>query len=294
HGVGDQKNGVFLDFKDAIGRLGRDAVSERYGNLFSMYEKITGENPYERPMRIYPAPHYTMGGLWVDYNLMSNVPGLFVIGEANFSDHGANRLGASALMQGLADGYFVIPLTIGNYLAGVSRDKKVDPNHAAVRDTEREVKDRLDRLMSAKGSRTVDSFHIELGKLMWDHCGMERTESGLKEALGKIPDLRERFWNEVSVPGSGATLNQSLEKAGRVADFMEFAEVMCHDALARDESCGAHYRAEHTTADGEAKRDDENYSHVSVWGFNGVGEAPALHKEPLVFENVQLSQRSYK
>jgi len=294
HGVGEQKNGVFLDFKDAIGRLGRDAVSERYGNLFSMYEKITGESPYERPMRMYPAPHYTMGGLWVDYNLMSNVPGLFVIGEANFSDHGANRLGASALMQGLADGYFVLPLTIGNYLAGVSRDKKVDPNHAAVRDTEREVKGRLDGLMSARGSRTVDSFHIELGKLMWDHCGMERTESGLKEAIGKIPDLRERFWKEVSVPGSGATLNQSLEKAGRVADFMEFAEVMCHDALARDESCGAHYRAEHTTEDGEAKRDDENYSHVSVWEFKGLGEAPALHKEPLVFENVQLSQRSYK
>jgi len=294
HGVGEQKNGVFLDFKDAIGRLGRDAISERYGNLFAMYEKITGESPYERPMRIYPAPHYTMGGLWVDYNLMSNVPGLFVIGEANFSDHGANRLGASALMQGLADGYFVVPLTIGNYLAGVSRDKKVDPNHAAVRDTEREIKGRLDRLMSTNGSRTVDSFHIELGKLMWDHCGMERTESGLKEVLGKIPELRERFWKEVRVPGSAATLNQSLEKAGRVADFMEFAEVMCHDALARDESCGAHYRAEHTTEDGEAKRDDENYSYVSVWGFNGVGEAPALHKEPLTFENVQLSQRSYK
>ncbi|MEX2467500.1 MAG: fumarate reductase/succinate dehydrogenase flavoprotein subunit [Gemmatimonadota bacterium] len=294
HGVGEQKNGVYLDFKDAIGRLGRDAISERYGNLFSMYEKITGENPYERPMRIYPAPHYTMGGLWVDYDLMSNVPGLFVIGEANFSDHGANRLGASALMQGLADGYFVIPLTIGNYLANVSREKKVDPDHAAVRDTEREVKDRLERLMSGKGSRTVDSFHIELGRLMWDHCGMERTESGLKEALGKIPELREQFWKEVRVPGSGATLNQSLEKAGRVADFMEFAEVMCHDALARDESCGAHYRAEHTTEDGEAKRDDENYSHVSVWEFKGVGEAPALHREPLVFENVQLSQRSYK
>ena len=294
HGVGERQNGVFLDFKDAIARLGRDAISERYGNLFAMYQKITGESPYERPMRIYPAPHYTMGGLWVDYDLMSNVPGLFVIGEANFSDHGANRLGASALMQGLADGYFVVPLTIGNYLAGVSRDKKVDPNHAAVRDTEREVKGRLDRLMSTNGSRTVDSFHIELGKLMWDHCGMERTESGLKEALVKIPELREQFWKEVRVPGSAATLNQSLEKAGRVADFMEFAEVMCYDALARDESAGAHYRAEHTTEDGEAKRDDENYSHVAVWEFNGVGETPALHKEPLTFENVQLSQRSYK
>jgi succinate dehydrogenase / fumarate reductase, flavoprotein subunit len=294
HGVGERKNGVFLDFKDAIGRLGRDAISERYGNLFAMYEKITGESPYERPMRIYPAPHYTMGGLWVDYDLMSNVPGLFVIGEANFSDHGANRLGASALMQGLADGYFVVPLTIGNYLSGVSRDKKVDPDHAAVRDAERDVKDRLDRLMSAGGKRTVDSFHIELGKLMWDHCGMERDESGLKEALTKIPELRERFWKEVRVPGSAATLNQSLEKAGRVADFLEFAEVMCHDALARDESCGAHYRSEHTTPDGEAKRDDENFSHVSVWEFKGVGEAPAHHREPLEFENVQLSQRSYK
>jgi len=294
HGVGERNNGVFLDFKDAIGRLGVDSISERYGNLFSMYEKITGENPYERPMRIYPAPHYTMGGLWVDYDLMSNLPGLFVIGEANFSDHGANRLGASALMQGLADGYFVVPLTIGNYLSGVSRDKKVDPDHAAVRDAERDVKNRLDRLMSTGGSRTVDSFHIELGKLMWDHCGMERDASGLKEALAKIPELRERFWKEVRVPGSAATLNQSLEKAGRVADFLEFAEVMCHDALARDESCGAHYRTEHTTPDGEAKRDDENYSHVSVWEFKGVGEAPALHKESLEFENVQLSQRSYK
>ncbi len=294
HGVGERKNGVFLDFEDAIGRLGKDAISERYGNLFSMYEKITGESPYERPMRIYPAPHYTMGGLWVDYNLMSNVPGLFVIGEANFSDHGANRLGASALMQGLADGYFVVPLTIGNYLANVSRTEKVDPNHAAVRDAERDVKDRLDRLMSAKGTRTVDSFHIELGRLMWNHCGMERSESGLKEALARIPELREQFWKEVRVPGAAATLNQSLEKAGRVADFLEFAEVMCHDALARDESCGAHYRSEHTTADGEAKRDDENFSHVSVWEFKGLGEAPALHKEPLEFENVKLSQRSYK
>ena len=294
HGVGERKNGVFLDFKDAIGRLGKDAISERYGNLFSMYEKITGESPYERPMRIYPAPHYTMGGLWVDYNLMSNVPGLFVIGEANFSDHGANRLGASALMQGLADGYFVVPLTIGNYLANVSRTEKVDPNHAAVRDAERDVKDRLDKLMSAKGTRTVDSFHIELGRLMWNHCGMERNEAGLKEALAKIPELRDRFWKEVRVPGAAATLNQSLEKAGRVADFLEFAEVMCHDALARDESCGAHYRSEHTTADGEAKRDDENFSHVAVWEFKGLGEAPALHKEPLEFENVKLSQRSYK
>jgi len=293
HGVGERQNGVYLDFKDAIGRLGRDAISERYGNLFAMYDKITGESPYERPMRIYPAPHYTMGGLWVDYDLMSNVPGLFVIGEANFSDHGANRLGASALMQGLADGYFVLPLTIGSYLARLP-GKKIGTDHAAVRDTERDVKGRLDRLMSVNGKRTVDSFHIELGKLMWNHCGMERTEAGLKEALGKIPELRERFWREVRVPGSAATLNQSLEKAGRVADFMEFAEVMCHDALARDESCGAHYRAEHTTEEGEAKRDDENYAHVAVWEFRGLDETPALHKEHLDFENVQLSQRSYK
>ena len=293
HGVGKLKNGVYLDFKDAIARLGQDAISERYGNLFAMYEKITGEDPYTQPMRIYPAPHYTMGGLWVDYDLMTNVPGLFAIGEANFSDHGANRLGASALMQGLADGYFVIPLTIGNYLARISHTD-VPEDHAAVKDTEREVKDRLDRLMSADGKRTVDSFHIELGRIMWNACGMERSESGLKDALARIPELRDEFWQDVRVPGSAADLNQSLEKAGRVADFMEFAEVLCYDALARDESCGAHYRVEHTTADGEAKRDDVNFAHVAVWEFNGVGEAPSRHEEELVFDNVQLSTRSYK
>jgi succinate dehydrogenase / fumarate reductase flavoprotein subunit len=293
HGVGERQNGVFLDFSDAIQRLGRDAISERYGNLFAMYEKITGENPYERPMRIYPAPHYTMGGLWVDYNLMTNVPGLFAIGEANFSDHGANRLGASALMQGLADGYFVIPMTIGNYLARVTPGG-LDTGHAAFTDTEREVKDRMHRLLDAGGTRTVDSFHIELGRLMWNACGMARSEDGLKDALKRIPELREEFWRDVRVPGAGDTLNQSLEKAGRVADFMEFAEVMCHDALARDESAGAHYRVEHTTDEGEAKRDDVNFAHSAVWEFKGVGEAPVLHKEPLEFENVQLSQRSYK
>ncbi len=293
HGVGEMRNGVYLDFEDAIGRLGRDAISERYGNLFAMYEKITGESPYEQPMRIYPAPHYTMGGLWVNYDLMTNVPGLFAIGEANFSDHGANRLGASALMQGLADGYFVIPLTIGNYLARLAGGP-LPADHPAVTDTEHEVRGRLDRLMSARGSRTVDSFHIELGRLMWNACGMERSKKGLEDALRRIPELREEFWSDVRVPGAAADLNQSLEKAGRVADFMEFAEVMCHDAFSRDESCGAHYRVEHTTDEGEAKRDDEDFAHVSVWEFNGVGEAPTLHKEHLEFLNVQLSTRSYK
>jgi succinate dehydrogenase / fumarate reductase flavoprotein subunit len=293
HGVGPLKNGVYLDFADAIGRLGQEAISERYGNLFAMYEKITGEDPYRTPMRIYPAPHYTMGGLWVDYDLMSTVPGLFVIGEANFSDHGANRLGASALMQGLADGYFVMPLTIGNYLARLS-DQRVDHAHAAFTDVEREVKERNDRLMSANGSRTVDSFHQELGRLMWEHCGMARSRDGLTEALNRIPELRQEFWRDVRVPGSGATLNHSLEKAGRLADFMEFAELMCQDALARDESCGAHYRVEHTTEDGEARRDDDRFAFVSVWEFQGVGEKPALYKERLQFEHVPLSQRSYK
>ena len=293
HGVGPLRNGVYLDFKHAIERLGRDVIEERYGNLFEMYEKITGEDPYRVPMRIFPAPHYTMGGLWVDYDLQSTIPGLFVIGEANFSDHGANRLGASALMQGLADGYFVVPLTIGNYLANVPR-APVDTQRAAFADTERDVRSRLDRLLSVNGSRTVDDFHMELGRLMWEECGMERDAAGLREALDRIPELRERFWKEVRVPGSAATLNQSLEKAGRVADFLEFAEVMCHDALTRDESCGAHYRSEHTTPDGEAERDDRNFAYVSVWEFKGVGEAPVLHKEPLVFENVQPSMRSYK
>ena len=293
HGVGPLRNGVFLDFKHAIERLGQQTIAERYGNLFEMYEKITGENPYKVPMRIYPAPHYTMGGLWVDYNLMSNVPGLFVLGEANFSDHGANRLGASALMQGVADGYFIAPLTVGNYLATVPRDP-VSNDHPAFSDAERGVQDRANRLLAVNGTKTVDEFHIELGRVMWEKCGMERNEAGLKEALAAIPDIRERFWKEVRVPGSGDNLNQSLEKAGRVADFLEFAEIMCWDALRRDESCGAHYRSEHTTEDGEAKRNDEDFSFVSVWEFKGVGEEPALHKEPLEFENVKLSTRSYK
>ena len=293
HGVGPLNNGVFLDFADAIGRLGKDAIAERYGNLFAMYEKITGEDPYARPMRIYPAPHYTMGGLWVDYNLQSTVPGLFVIGEANFSDHGANRLGASALMQGLADGYFIAPLTVGNYLAG-AKLPKMDATHPAARDVEAEVRGRANRLLSAKGSRTVDSFHLELGKLMWDHCGMARDEAGLKTALARIPELREEFWREVRVPGAADTLNQSLEKAGRVADFMEFAEVMCRDALTRDESCGAHYRVEHTTDEGEALRNDVEFSHAAVWEWTGENNEPRRHAEPLTFENVPPSQRSYK
>ncbi len=293
HGVGPLKNGVFLDFKHAIERLGQPTIAERYGNLFEMYEKITGENPYEVPMRIYPAPHYTMGGLWVDYNLMSNIPGLFVLGEANFSDHGANRLGASALMQGLADGYFVAPLTVGNYLATVPREP-VYTDHPAFADAERDVRQRTDRLLAVNGHKTVDEFHVELGRLMWEACGMERNAAGLKEALAKIPDVRERFWKEVRVPGSADTLNQSIEKAGRVADFLEFAEIMCWDALTREESCGAHYRSEHTTPDGEAKRNDVDFSFVSVWEFKGAGEKPALHREPLEFENVQPSTRSYK
>jgi succinate dehydrogenase / fumarate reductase flavoprotein subunit len=293
HGVGPMQNGVYLDFKHAIGRLGQSVIAERYGNLFEMYEKITGENPYEVPMRIYPAPHYTMGGLWVDYNLMSNIPGLFVLGEANFSDHGANRLGASALMQGVADGYFIAPLTVGNYLADLPRDP-VTKDHPAFADTENEVRDRANRLLAVNGNKTVDEFHIELGKVMWENCAMERNEAGLKEALSVIPEIRERFWTEVRVPGSGDTLNQSLEKAGRVADFLEFAEIMCWDALRRDESCGAHYRTEHTTEEGEAKRDDTHFSFVSVWEFKGVGEEPALHREPLEFHYVPLSTRSYK
>ncbi|MDX1568334.1 MAG: fumarate reductase/succinate dehydrogenase flavoprotein subunit [Longimicrobiales bacterium] len=293
YGVGPRKNGVYLDFKHAIERLGRSAISERYGNLFEMYEKITGEDPYERPMRIYPAPHYTMGGLWVDYDLMTTIPGLFAIGEVNFSDHGANRLGASALMQGLADGYFVVPLTIGNYLARQEADG-VDTDHEAFGQVRAEVQEKTERLLSIDGSRTVDDFHQELGRLVWDKCGMERSEEGLEEALSKIPEIREAFWEDVRVPGSAETLNQSLEKAGRVADFLEFAELMCHDALARDESAGAHFRMGHQTEEGEAKRDDENYSFVSVWEFTGVGEEPRLHKEDLTFEYVPPSQRSYK
>jgi succinate dehydrogenase / fumarate reductase flavoprotein subunit len=293
HGVGPLKNGVYLDFRDPIARLGRGEIAERYGNLFEMYERITGENPYEAPMRIYPAPHYVMGGLWVDYNLMSTVPGLFVIGEANFSDHGANRLGASALMQGLGDGYFVLPYTIGDYLAR-QRFDAVDERHASCRDTEREVDARVNRLLGAKGSRTVDMFHRELGALLREKCGMARNAAGLEEALRVIPELRERFWRDVRIAGSGAELNQELEKAGRVADFLEFGELMCEDALQRAESCGGHFREEYQMPDGEAKRDDERFAYVAAWEYTGDGSAPRLHKEPLAFESVHLAQRSYK
>ena len=293
YGVGPRRNGVYLDFWHAIERSGREAISERYGNLFAMYEKITGEDPYRSPMRIYPAPHYTMGGLWVDYDLMSTIPGLFVIGEANFSDHGANRLGASALMQGLADGYFIAPLTLGNYLA---REKleTLDPSHPAFRDVEAQVRRTSEQLLSVNGSRTVDEFHMELGRLIWDHCGMERSAEGLQTALEQIPRLREAFWSDVRVPGRGETLNQSLEKAGRVADFLEFSELMCQDALYRSESAGGHFRVEHQTPEGEAKRNDLEFAHVAVWEFKGVGEDPAVQREALEFEYVPLSQRSYK
>ncbi len=292
-GVGPSGVGVYLDFRDAIQRLGRDVISDRYGNLFEMYERITGENPYDVPMRIYPTPHYTMGGLWVDYNLMSTIPGLHVIGEANFSDHGANRLGASALMQGLADGYFILPMTIGDYLAQARFDE-VDTDHPAFEDAKRGVEELTRRLLDIGGSRTVDSFHRELGSIVWEYCGMERSEEGLRKALELIPRLREEYWRDVRVPGSAATLNQSLEKAGRVADFFELAELMCIDALHRDESAGAHYRVEHTTAEGEAKRNDEEFSYVAVWEYTGDPTAPKLHEEPLHFEHVKPSQRSYK
>lgn len=292
-GVGPSGVGVYLDFRDSIQRLGRDVIAERYGNLFDMYANITGEDPYQVPMRIYPAPHYTMGGLWVDYNLMTTIPGLYAGGEANFSDHGANRLGASALMQGLADGYFILPLTVGHYLAS-NKLEKVDNGHAAFRDVEREATERLQKLLDVKGNRTAVDFHRELGALMWDRCGMARSEEGLREALNVIPEMRERFWREVRVPGSGNTLNQSLELAGRIADFMEFAELMCVDALDRDESCGGHFRVEHQTEDGEARRNDEKYTHASVWEYTGAGSAPRKHREELSFENVALAQRSYK
>jgi succinate dehydrogenase / fumarate reductase flavoprotein subunit len=292
-GVGETGLAVYLDFRDAIKRLGEKTISERYGNLFDMYERITGENPYRTPMRIYPAIHYTMGGLWVDYNLMSTIPGLYVIGEANFSDHGANRLGASALMQGLADGYFVLPNTIGDYLASGKFDK-VDAAHPAVREAEANVNDTVKRLLSAKGTRSVDSYHRELGKIMWEYCGMARSANGLKFALQQIPELREQFWRDVKVLGTGEELNQSLEKAGRVADFFELAELMCLDALERNESCGGHFREEYQTPDGEAQRDDEHYAYVAAWEYAGAGQPPQLHKEPLTFEYVHPSQRSYK
>jgi succinate dehydrogenase / fumarate reductase flavoprotein subunit len=292
-GVGETGLSVYLDFRDAIERLGKHVIRERYGNLFDMYLRITGEDPYQVPMRIYPAIHYTMGGLWVDYNLMSTIPGLYVIGEANFSDHGANRLGASALMQGLADGYFVLPNTIGDYLA-TNKFEKVDVSHPAVRDAENQVSCVTRRLLEAKGTRSVDSFHRELGKLMWEHCGMGRTAEGLKFALSRIPEMREQYWRDVRILGAESELNQSLEKAGRVADFFELAELMCIDALHRNESCGGHFREEHQTAEGEAARDDEHYSYVAAWEFRGVGNEPALYKEPLNFEYVHPTQRSYK
>jgi succinate dehydrogenase / fumarate reductase flavoprotein subunit len=292
-GVGDSGRGVYLDFADAIQRLGKPAIAEKYGNLFEMYERITDENPYAVPMRIFPASHYTMGGLWVDYNLMSTIPGLFVLGEANFSDHGANRLGASALMQGLADGYFVIPYTIGHYFAG-GRFEPVDAGHPACRDAEQAVRERIERLLAVRGQRTVDDFHRALGKIMWEHCGMARDAEGLRAALQRIPELRAEFWRDVRVPGAGAELNQSLEKAGRVADFLELAELMCRDALERRESCGGHFRSEFQTADGEALRDDASFCHVAAWEYRGDTEAPRRHVEPLTFEHVPLQQRSYK
>ncbi|MEO7085141.1 MAG: fumarate reductase/succinate dehydrogenase flavoprotein subunit [Gemmatimonadaceae bacterium] len=292
-GVGPGGRGVYLDFADAIRRLGQEKIAERYGNLFEMYQRITDENPYEVPMRIYPAVHYTMGGLWVDYNLMSTIPGLHVIGEANFSDHGANRLGASALMQGLADGYFVVPMTIGDYL-GSTKLEAVAPDHPEVKATEDAVKSRLSRLLAVQGKRTVASFHRELGHVMWNYCGMARDAAGLTKAMELIPQLKEEFWNDVRVPGSGAELNQSLEHAGRVADFLELGELMCRDALDREESCGGHFRIEHQTPDGEALRNDEKFAYAAAWEFAGNDKAPILNKEPLVFENVALSQRSYK
>ena len=292
-GVGPGGRGVYLDFADAIKRLGEHTIRERYGNLFEMYQRITDENPYKQPMRIYPAVHYTMGGLWVDYNLMSTIPGLHVIGEANFSDHGANRLGASALMQGLADGYFVLPATIGDYLASTKVDG-LTADHAAFRDAIGAVNARTTRLLSIHGTRTADSIHRELGHIMWEKCGMSRNAAGLKEALAAIPKLREEFWANVAIPGSGAELNQALENAGRVADFLEFSELMCIDALQREESCGAHFREEYQTKDGEAVRNDEEFAYVSAWEYAGEGKAPVLNKEPLAFENVHLSTRSYK
>jgi len=292
-GVGPGGRGVYLDFSDAIQRLGENTIHERYGNLFEMYERITAEDAYQQPMRIYPAPHYTMGGLWVDYDLESNIPGLFVLGEANFSDHGANRLGASALMQGLADGYFVLPYTIANYLAG-TKPGAAAIDHPEFKRSCNEVEAYTNKLLLIKGRKTSHEFLRELGTLMWNNVGMTRSDASLRQALKRIPELREEFWSNVLVPGTGADLNQELEKAGRVADFLEFAELLTRDALQRDESCGAHFRVEHQTPDGEAKRDDTNFSHVSAWEYKGVNKEPELHKEPLVFEHAHLAVRSYK
>ncbi|MFO0635526.1 MAG: succinate dehydrogenase (quinone) flavoprotein subunit [Nannocystaceae bacterium] len=288
-----QRNAVYLDFGDSIRRLGQDAIAQRYGNLFEMYERITAVSPYKAPMQIYPAVHYTMGGLWVDYNLMSTIPGLHVLGEANFSDHGANRLGASALMQGLADGYFVIPYTLGHFLASSHRGK-IDTSHPEFARVEGECRDRTKRLLSLRGKRPVDDLHRELGHIMWDHCGMARNPEGLRKALGLIPELRERFWREAAVPGAGEELNPWLEHAGRVADFLEFGELMCRDALERDESCGGHFREDHQTKEGEAVRDDERFCHAAVWEYQGDDRPAVRHVEPLAFENVKLSTRSYK
>jgi succinate dehydrogenase / fumarate reductase flavoprotein subunit len=294
-GVGPGGLGVYLDFADGIKRLGKKVISERYGNLFEMYERITGEDPYKVPMRIYPAVHYTMGGLWVDYNLQSTIPGLFVGGEANFSDHGANRLGASALMQGLADGYFVLPYTVNDYLAGLGLKDRVDNTNPAFVDAQREVTTRTEKLLTNKGDRTVDSFWKELGKIMWNDCGMARSRESLTRALQQIPALREEFHQRVKVvPGSGAEVNQELEKAGRVADFLELGELMCTDALHREESCGGHFRTEYQTPDGEAQRNDAEYAYVAAWEWKGQGQKPVLNKEPLVYENIQLATRSYK
>ena len=292
-GVGPGGRGVYLDFASSIERVGQSTIQEKYGNLFEMYEKITDEDGYERPMRIYPAPHYAMGGLWVDYNCMSNIPGLFVLGEANFSVHGANRLGASALMQGLADGYFVIPYTIGGYLAQTKPGAVTDENPEFKKSAD-EVRGELDKLLSINGSKTPSQLHRKLGSLMWDNVGMARSEESLKETLQKIPEIREEFWSDVKVAGSGEDFNQQLEMAWRLADFLEFGEVLVHDALDREESCGGHFRVEHQTEDGEATRDDENYAYVAAWEFKGTGEKPELHKEPLKFENVKLAVRSYK
>ena len=292
-GVGPLKNGVYLDFADAISRVGAATIYERYGNLFDMYQRITDEDPMQVPMRIYPAVHYTMGGLWVDYHLMSNVPGLFVLGEANFSDHGANRLGASALMQGLADGYFVISYTLANYLAGLLGSSTVPVDDPVFAEAQQAVDDRVKRFLSIGGTRSVDYYHRELGKIMWDHCGMARSKTGLEKALSEIPALQEEFWKDVRVLGDGP-MNQSLERAGRVADFFELGELMVRDALAREESCGGHFREESQTEDGEALRDDDRFSHVAAWEWGGEGGTPTRHTEPLTFENVHLTQRSYK
>jgi len=293
-GVGESGLGVYLDFSDAIKRLGHPKIEERYGNLFDMYHEITHENAYKTPMRIFPAIHYMMGGLWVDYNLMSNVPGLYVIGEANFSDHGANRLGASALMQGLADGYFVLPYTIGDYLATQKPGSRPKPDASEFKQAQQETNDRIQKLLSVRGKTTVAEFHKRLGRILWEHCGMARTEKSLKQALTQIPPLREEFWKDVNVPGEGGDLNQSLEQAGRVADYLELAELIVYDALMRDESCGCHFREEHQTLDGECQRNDEQYAYVAAWEFTGVGKTPTLNKEPLVYEEIHLAQRSYK